>query len=60
MKTITVKIKNVYGNELVYPVCEDANTFAELIGKKTFSSYDLTLIEKLGYQLELEQQKIRF
>jgi hypothetical protein len=48
-KTITVIEKNVYGNTLIYPLCETAKKFAELIGKKTFSQLDLSRIQGLGY-----------
>ena len=51
MLQITLKTKNVYGNELIYPVCEVSHNFARLINKKTFSNYDLKIIESLGYQI---------
>lgn len=51
MLQITLKIKNVYGNDLVYPMCEISENFAKLINKKTFSNYDLKIIEALGYQI---------
>ena len=35
--TIHVEKKNVYGNELIYPVCERAKRFAILTGQKTLS-----------------------
>ena len=41
--TITVSIKNVYGNDLIYPVCDKAIQFAKLTGKKTFSKHDLNI-----------------
>lgn len=51
-KKILVQIKNVYGNDLVYPVCDDAKLFAELIDKKTFSKHDLANIKRLGYTID--------
>ena len=27
MKTIKVQLRNVYGNELIYPMCEDSERF---------------------------------
>lgn len=48
----TVYTKNVYGNELVYPIGEVAHCFARLTGKKTFSRDDLHTIELLGYEIE--------
>lgn len=50
-QTITVKEKSVYGKILIYPACENATIFADLVGAKTFSTYHLNLIEKLGYTI---------
>lgn len=50
---ITIKEKSVYGNTLLYPVCDKATIFANLIGKKTFTSNDLDLIAALGYELNI-------
>lgn len=52
MKQITLTIKNVYGNELAYPVCDDAKLFALLINKKTFTDSDIVLIQQLGYTIK--------
>lgn len=48
-KLITIIEKNVYGSTLIYPHCDTAKKFADLIGKKTFSHSDLCKIEALGY-----------
>lgn len=48
---IIVTIKNVYGNELVYPVCPKARLFAEMVGTKTLTPHQLTKIEALGYTI---------
>jgi hypothetical protein len=53
MKQITLKTKSVYGNDLIYPVCELSQKLAKLINKKTFSNYDLKIIESLGYQITI-------
>ena len=34
--TIKVEVKNVYGNQAIYPACDKAKTFAALIGQKTY------------------------
>lgn len=57
-KQITVRIKNVYGNELVYPVCEAAKRFASLTNTKTFSHRNLCDIEALGFLVVVEAQKL--
>lgn len=46
---IQVSVKNVYGNEMIYPQCETAKKFLKLTGKKTFSTQDLNTIRLLGY-----------
>lgn len=55
---ITVLIKNVYGNETIYPACETAKKFATLTGKKTFSMNDINLIKTLGYSVVVEQKTL--
>ena len=50
---ITVKIKNVYGVDLIYPVCDKALLLSKLIGKKTFSASDIDTIKKLGFSVKL-------
>jgi len=52
--SIIVRIKNVYGQDLVYPVCEKAQAFATLTGKKTLTGYALRTIENLGFEIEVE------
>jgi len=49
--SIIVRIKNVYGQDLVYPVCEKARHFATLTGKKTLTGYALRTIENLGFEI---------
>ena len=56
--TITVDIKTVYGNELIYPVCEQAHVFAEIAGTKTLTRYTLTRIKELGYDIEVKAIKL--
>jgi hypothetical protein len=48
---ITVKIKNVYGRDLVYPVCERAKLFAEISGAATLTPQVVKLIKSLGFGL---------
>ena len=51
LMNIKVTIKNVYGNNLIYPVCKSAECFACLIKKKTFTMVDLMYIKELGYTI---------
>ena len=52
--TITVKIKNIYGNETVYPVCDTAQTFAKMLNTKTLTREALKHIKALGYSIQVE------
>lgn len=53
--TITVKERSVYGNILVYPVCDKAIKFAALLGKSTFNHRELVIIESLGYTITVNK-----
>ena len=55
-RKITVKIKSVYGEEKVYPVCPDAKTFANLAGTRTLTLGTIEQIKRLGYKVELVTQ----
>ena len=50
--TIHVEKKNVYGNELIYPVCQQSKTFAILTGQKTLSNGAIFQIKRLGYSVK--------
>ena len=49
-KYLYVVTKTVYGNELVYPLCERSKVLAKLCGTKTLTEKHIRLIEKLGYE----------
>jgi hypothetical protein len=53
---IVVQIKHVYGNELIYPVCETAKIFSYIAGNKTLSSHTIEQIKRLGYAVEVAQK----
>jgi hypothetical protein len=55
---IIVKVKNVYGNELIYPVCEHAKMCAELTGTKTLSQRNIDTLKRLGFEFVVESQKL--
>ena len=48
-KEIILQVKNVYGNDLVYPHCEQAKKLANFKGTKTFNELDLQRLKGLGY-----------
>ena len=51
MKTITVCFRSVYGKSIVYPVCETAKIFAEIVGGHSLPAHALRGIKKLGYKI---------
>lgn len=55
--SIQVQVKNVYGNELVYPICSTAMKFANLLRTKTFTTHHVESIKALGYEFEIVQVK---
>lgn len=57
MQTITIEVKNIYGNEMIYPVCEQASLLARLAGTKTITRDALKLIKQLGYEIKLKSQE---
>jgi len=50
---ITVQVRNVFGNELVYPADDQAVLFARLIGAKTFNAFQIGTIRRLGYAVHV-------
>jgi hypothetical protein len=55
---ITVRIKSVYGRELIYPVCEKAKLFALLCHKRTLDRSDIDRIKALGFLVAVEKETI--
>jgi len=47
-KEIMLEVKNVYGNDLIYPSCHVANALIKLKDKKTFNKNDLEVFKSLG------------
>ena len=47
---LEVMVKNVYGNDLVYPHCEQARKLANFKGTKTFNELDLKRLNAMGYE----------
>ena len=49
--SITIQTRNVYGNEVHYPICDKAQGFAQIAGTKTLTVQTLKLIQMLGYEI---------
>lgn len=54
---IIIQIKNVYGEDKAYPVCDKAKLFTDIAGTKTLRPADLNYIQALGYKITVEQQR---
>lgn len=50
--TVFVEVKNVYGVQAVYPVCDQAKFFAALAGTKTLTAPAIKLIRQAGYSIQ--------
>jgi hypothetical protein len=56
--TVTVQIKQVYGKQAIYPVCEKAKIFAALAGTTTLTVQAIAQIKLLGYDVTVAQQTL--
>ena len=50
--TIHVEMKNVYGNNLIYPVCLQAKLLTALTGQKTLTHDAINIIKALKYSVK--------
>ena len=55
---LKVTIKNTYGNELVYPSCDNAKLLTSLLNSKTFTQRHIDILKRLDYQFEHVAQPI--
>ncbi len=54
---LTVKIKNVYGADLVYAACPKSELLLGLTGHKTFSPHHIAKMKALGYSFTVQQEE---
>lgn len=59
MDTVQVRVRETYGVERIYPVCEIANIFTRLTRQKTFSHENIALIKQLGYTVIVVPQTVK-
>ena len=52
-KNLQVVVKNVYGNDLIYPACNTTKMITELTGAKTLVPHQIKILKKNGYNLEI-------
>ncbi len=58
-KVITVEIKNVYGKQTIYPICDNALVFASIAGTKTLTIDTISKIKALGYTIDIKTPDIK-
>ena len=56
--SIIVKIKEVYGERKVYPVCVLAQEFARIAGTKTLTDSTIKSIRALGFGIIVEREEL--
>jgi hypothetical protein len=52
MRTITVEIKTIDGDDLILPVCADAKHFARMLGTRELTFEALISIRALRYNIK--------
>jgi len=57
-REIILEVKNVYGNDLIYPSCHIANALIKLKDKKTFNKSDLDIFKSLGMNITWKARTI--
>ena len=55
---VVVEVKSVYGNDLIYPVSNNAILFAKIAGTKTLSPSVMRTIIGLGYFIEVKSPSL--
>lgn len=50
---ITVSVRNVYGNELVYPADSRGALFAALLSVKSFNAQQISALRALGFTIHV-------
>jgi hypothetical protein len=53
-----VQVKNIYGNDLIYPMNEQAKILAKIAGKVTLTPITVELAKQLGIKFEVIQNPV--
>jgi hypothetical protein len=58
---LLVSIKNVYGNEVIYPECPKSELIARMLRQKTLTRRDIDYLqsETLGYTINVKQLELK-
>lgn len=55
---LIVEIKNIYGVQRIYAVCNNAKLITKLKQSKTLNKEDISILRELGYTIETKQPTI--
>lgn len=58
--SITIQIKNVYGNETIYPACKHSAFLCAIARTKTITQDMMRMIVAQGYDVHVEAPTLRF
>jgi hypothetical protein len=56
-QTITILAKEVYGRQMLYPVCDTSHLFAAIADRTTLSETNIRRIQQLGYEVTVTHPK---
>ena len=57
-KTMTVNVRESYGQQRIYPVCQNAHEVAGMLGTKTITHQVIKTLKRLGVAVEIQQPEI--
>ena len=55
---LIIELKTVYGNDLIYPICNKAIKLCQLTNQKTFSKFAINKLKELGYTFTQKEMSI--
>ena len=55
---LTIELKTVYGNDLIYPICNKAIKLSQLTNQKTFSKFAINKLKELGYTFTQKEMSL--
>ena len=59
-RELLVKVKNVFGRDLIYPKCNDSKLICELLNVITLNDYQIKKLKALDYRLAFNQKDYDF
>jgi hypothetical protein len=57
-QTMTVNVRETYGQQRIYPVCQNAHEIAGMMGTKTITTQVIKTLKRLGVSVQIQQPEI--